>query len=253
MIRKKIIAGNWKMNKTIPEAMDLIQKLIPLVKKVVDVEIVVCPPFVCLSDVSRLLKNTNICLGAQDLHWEKKGAFTGKISGSMLKSAGADYVIIGHSEQRTYFGETNESVNKKLLSALTEGLKPIVCVGETLQERESNKTESIVRSHIEGAFKGLSKIQAQQCVIAYEPVWAIGTGKTATDDQAQEVHAYIRSLLRDLYDGELAQSVRIQYGGSMKPENAKSLMSREDIDGGLIGGASLEAEAFYKIVNYKGN
>ncbi len=250
-MRKKIVAGNWKMYKTIPEAVDLVKKIIPLVKNA-DMDVVVCPNYVCLSEVSKLLSGTKVGLGAQDMHWEKEGAFTGKTSGGMLKSAGVEYVIIGHSEQRTYFHETNETVNQKVKAALEIGLKPIVCVGEVLQERESGKTEQVVRSHVEGAFAGIGEQGARQCVIAYEPVWAIGTGKTATPEQAQEVHAFIRGLLSKLYNGSLAQDVRIQYGGSMKPENAKALLSQADIDGGLIGGAALKADSFAGIINYKG-
>ncbi len=247
-MRKTIIAGNWKMNNTIPEAVELVKNLVPLVKDVSDVDIVVCPTYVCLSEVSKIIKDTNVKLGAQDVYWEEKGAFTGKISTSMLKSAGVEYVIIGHSEQRTYFNETNETVNKKIRATLDAGLKPIVCVGETLEEREQNKAEEVINNQIKGAFENFSAEEVGKCVVAYEPVWAIGTGKTATAEQAQEIHAFIRKLLTEMYSGELAQSVRIQYGGSMKPDNAASLLAKEDIDGGLIGGAALKADLFKGII-----
>lgn len=250
-MRKKIIAGNWKMYKTVSEAVDLVKKIIPLVKDS-EAEVVVCPNYVCLSEVAKLLPGTNVALGAQDLYWEKEGAFTGKVSGPMLKSVGADFVIIGHSEQRSYFHETNETVNKKVKAALEHGLRPIVCVGEVLAERESGKTEQVVRNHVEGAFAGISEQDLRKCVIAYEPVWAIGTGKTASPEQAQEVHAFIRGLLSRMYNKTVAQEIQIQYGGSMKPENAKDLLSQPDIDGGLIGGAALKADSFAGIVNFKG-
>lgn len=250
-MRRKIIAGNWKMYKTVPEAVDLVKKIIPLVKGS-EAQVVVCPNYVCLTEIAKLLAGTNVALGAQDLYWEKEGAFTGKVSGPMLKSAGVEHVIIGHSEQRTYFHETNETVNKKVKAALENGLRPIVCVGEVLAERESGKTEQVVSSHTEGAFAGVSEQDLRKCVVAYEPVWAIGTGKTATPEQAQEVHAFIRGLLSRMYTKAAAQEIQIQYGGSMKPENAKDLLSQPDIDGGLIGGAALKAESFAGIVNFKG-
>jgi triosephosphate isomerase len=198
--------------------------------------------------VSDIVKGSSIKLGAQDVHWEAKGAYTGKVSCTMLKSVGVTYVIIGHSEQRTYFHETNETVNKKVKASLTSGLLPIICVGETLDERKSGKMQSVVESHVRGGFAGLSKDDALKCTIAYEPVWAIGTGETATPDQANEAHAFIRKILASIYDADLAQKIVIQYGGSMKPDNAKLLLSKSDVDGGLIGGAALKVDDFAGIV-----
>ncbi len=245
-MRRRIIAGNWKMNKTIPEAVELAKGVVAK-SKGAEAEVVVCPTYVCLSAVAEVLKGSNVALGAQDVHWEPSGAFTGKVSVDMLKSAGVQYVIIGHSEQRQYFGETNETVNKKVKATLAGGLLPIICVGETLEEREGGKTNDVVKDHVVGAYAGLSKDDALKTVIAYEPVWAIGTGKVATPAQAKEVHAFIRKLMAELYDGDVAESVRIQYGGSMKPSNAGELLGG-DIDGGLIGGAALKAEDFDGIV-----
>jgi triosephosphate isomerase len=246
-MRKKIIAGNWKMNKDADEAVKLAREVADATKGA-DVDVVVCPAYPCLVPVQGAVKGTHVALGAQDVHWEASGAYTGKVSCAMLKSAGVQYVIIGHSEQRTYFHETNETVNKKVKAALAAGLLPIICVGETLDEREAGKTEAVVRSHVEDAYAGLSKEDALKTVIAYEPVWAIGTGKVATPDQAQAVHAFIRGLLAKLYDADTAAQIRIQYGGSMKPGNARELLSQADIDGGLIGGASLKAGDFNGIV-----
>jgi triosephosphate isomerase len=246
-MRKRIIAGNWKMNKNIGEAIELADGVVAATKGA-DAEVVVCPSHVCLMPVFAVVRESHVILGAQDVHWEEKGAYTGKVSCSMLKSAGVVYVIIGHSEQRTYFHETNETVNKKVKVVLGTGLLPIICVGETLEEREAGRTEDVVKDHVTGAYQGLTKDQALKTVIAYEPVWAIGTGKVATPQQAQEVHAFIRTLMMDLYDSETAESIRIQYGGSMKPDNAGELLSQKDIDGGLIGGASLKAEDFKGIV-----
>lgn len=246
-MRKIIIAGNWKMNKTIPEAVQLSKEVVEL-SQGASCEVVVCPTFVCLAPVQEVLQGTHVALGAQDVHWEEKGAFTGKVSCAMLKSAGVKYVIIGHSEQRTYFHETNSTVNKKVKAALQAGLLPIICVGETLEEREAGHTEKVCEDHVKGAYEGLSKAEALQTVIAYEPVWAIGTGRTATPEQAQEVHAFIRKLLGSLYDQETADRIRIQYGGSMKSDNAKELLQQKDIDGGLIGGASLKAGDFKGIL-----
>ncbi len=251
-MRRYIIAGNWKMNKTATESRALAQGVLDAAKGVDGVDIVVCPTYPALSAVNDVVKGSNVSLGAQDMHWEDQGAFTGKVSGDMLKDVGVTYVVLGHSEQRTYFHETNETVNKKVKKALADGLLPIVCVGETLEEREGGKTENVVEDHVRGGFAGISKEDAVKCVIAYEPVWAIGTGKTATSDQAQEVHAFIRKLLTELYDEAAAQSIRIQYGGSMKPENAGELLAKPDVDGGLIGGASLKADAFLGIVNAAG-
>jgi len=246
-MRKNIIAGNWKMNKTVPEAVELAKAVVAITKGA-DADVVVCPTFVCLTAVNEVVKGTHVALGAQDVHWEKSGAFTGKVSCDMLKSAGVKYVILGHSEQRTYFNETNDTVNKKVKAVLASGLIPIICVGETLAEREGNVTEKVVEDHVRGAYKDLSTADAAKTVIAYEPVWAIGTGKVATPEQAQDVHAFIRKLLVKIYDEPTSSVIRIQYGGSMKPDNAKELLSKPDIDGGLIGGAALKAEDFNGIV-----
>ncbi len=246
--RKLIIAGNWKMNKTSVEAIELATALNREIGDVSEVDMVVCPVFTALSDVHEVLLDSNIKLGAQNMHWEVSGAFTGEISGSMLKSIGVDYVIIGHSERRQYFGETNESVNKKIKSALKAGLLPILCVGENLKEREENRTFAVVQNHLDGGLVGLTAEDMQKLVIAYEPVWAIGTGKTATPAQAQEVHAFIRQRLVQLFSEEIAAGVRIQYGGSVTPENITELAAQEDIDGALVGGASLKPESFVKIV-----
>jgi triosephosphate isomerase len=249
-MRKPIIAGNWKMNTTVDEAKALVEDLKPRVSDVTDVEVVVCPPFISLVPVAELVKDSNIGLGAQNIYWEKSGAFTAEVSGPMLKSAGCTYVIIGHSERRQYFGETDETVNKRVVAALEEGLKPIVCVGETLDERESEKTFEVVKRQINGGLAGLSTAQMETIVIAYEPIWAIGTGRTATPDQAQEVHAFIRKLLVDMFGEATANATRIQYGGSVKPNNATELMGQADIDGALVGGASLKADSFAQIVKF---
>jgi len=252
-MRKPIIAGNWKMNKTNKEAASLMNDIIFNVKKVQDVEIVVCPPYTALSDVNRMIKKTNIELGAQDVYFEEKGAFTSKVSAEMLKDVGCTYVIIGHSETRQYFNETDVSVNKKIKTALKYRLNPIICVGESLKQREAGKTMPVIKSQLKGALKDITKRQMGSVVIAYEPVWAIGTGKTATPEQAQEVHYELRKLLIQLYGPDTAEGVRILYGGSVKPDNVKDLMAEEDIDGGLIGGASLDADSFSKIVKFKEN
>lgn len=249
-MRKPIAAGNWKMFKTAKEASKMISELKELVKGVSDREVVICPPFTALESAVNAAKGSNVKIGAQNLYWEEKGAFTGEIAPGMIKDLGCEYVIIGHSERRQYFGETDATVNKRTFSALKAGLKPIICVGETLQERESEKTFSVIDTQIKGGLKGLSEEQMKDCVIAYEPVWAIGTGKTASKEQAQEVHAFIRKLLSDLFGKDTADAARILYGGSVKPDNVKDLMSQPDIDGGLVGGASLEAEPFSKIVKY---
>lgn len=214
-----------------------------------DVDVVLCTPFTNLYAVHQVIQDAPIGLGAQDLFWEDSGAYTGQISAGMLTSVGCNYVIIGHSERRQFFGETDETVNKKVKKALASNLLPIVCVGELLEEREADRTETVVETQVKGALAGLTKEDAAKLVIAYEPVWAIGTGKVATPEQAQEVHKFIRDLLAKLYDQELADSIRIQYGGSMKPDNAAELLAQPDIDGGLIGGASLKADSFLGIVN----
>ena len=247
-MRRVIIAGNWKMYKTIDESIELVNLLKRSLVDINEIEIVVCPPFTSLSDVREAIMDTNIKLGAQDCYWEKEGAFTGEVSCTMLKSAGCAYVIIGHSERRQYFGETNETVNKKAKAALKEGLKPIICVGERIEERKAGKTFDVVKDHVTNSLAGLTRDEMQKVVIAYEPVWAIGTGLTATKEQAEEVHKYIRELLKKMYDADLANAVRIQYGGSVKPENIKELILQEDVDGALVGGASLKADSFSQIV-----
>ncbi len=246
-LRQAIIAGNWKMNKTRPEAKALVEELIPLVKDA-DCGVVVCVPFTNLETVLNAVKGTNIKVGAQNCHFEKSGAFTGEISADMLVEMGVEYVVLGHSERRQYFGETDETVNKRTVAALAAGLKPIVCVGELLWERETNITEEVIARQIKLDFYGVSADDLKKCVIAYEPVWAIGTGKTATADQAQEVCAFIRATLAKLYGQAVADAVTIQYGGSMNAKNAAELLSKPDVDGGLIGGASLKAPDFSEIV-----
>jgi triosephosphate isomerase len=247
-MRKHIIAGNWKLNKTISEASELAGGLVRNLSGIENVDIVVCPPFTALGSVAAAIKGSNIKLGGQDLFWEDKGAFTGEISAPMLKDAGCSFVIIGHSERRQYFAETNETVNKKLRAALKAGLVPVVCVGEKLAEREGGKAFDVVRDHVANGFKDISELDMRRCIIAYEPVWAIGTGKNATPEQAQEVHGYIRGLLAKLYSKETAVSARIQYGGSVTPENIASLMEKPDLDGALVGGSSLKANSFSEIV-----
>ncbi len=250
-MRKPIIAGNWKMNKTAKEAVELINDLKPLVAKSKP-EVVVCVPYTDLWAVADAIKGSKIKLGAENVAWADKGAFTGEISAEMLKEIGVEYVIIGHSERRQYFGETDASVNARLVQALKNDLKPIVCVGETLTEREKNKTKRVLKKQVLEGFAGITADDFKNIVIAYEPVWAIGTGKTATAEDANKTIGYIRSLVRKTWGGEVAKALRIQYGGSMKPSNAKELMAMRNIDGGLIGGAALKAEDFAGIVNYKG-
>ena len=246
-MRKPIIAGNWKMNKTAAECRELITALLPKVKGA-KCDVVVCVPFTDIALAAELTKGSNIAVGAQNIAWADSGAFTGEISAAMLKEAGAKYVIIGHSERRQYFGETDASVNKRLVQALKNGLMPVVCVGELLDERESGKTEEVCKRQVVGAFEGISADDAAKVVIAYEPVWAIGTGKTATDEQANETIGYIRSVVGELYGKKVADGMRIQYGGSMNAKNVEGLMAQPQIDGGLIGGASLKAEDFSIIV-----
>lgn len=248
-MRKPIIAGNWKMNKTAAEAVALINELKPMVAKAKP-DVVVCVPYTDLWAVAEAIKGSKIKLGAENVAWADSGAFTGEISADMLKEIGVEYVIIGHSERRQYFGETDESVNARLKQALNKGLKPIVCVGETLAEREKNKTKKVLKKQVLDGFKDVADFT--DIVIAYEPVWAIGTGKTATAEDANKTIGYIRSLVKKTWGAEVAKSLRIQYGGSMKPGNAKELMAERHIDGGLIGGAALKASDFAAIVNYKG-
>ncbi len=250
--RKPIIAGNWKMNKTLEEAKKLaIEVKNNTLARAPEVEVVICPPFTALTEVASIIKGSHVKLGAQNCHWKDSGAFTGEISPIMLKDVGCEYVIVGHSERRQYFGETDEIVSMKAKAALAHGLSPIVCVGEHLEHREKGMTKDIIRGQVIGSLRGIEAEEILRAVVAYEPVWAIGTGKTATPEQAQEVHAFVRNLLIDLYGLEVALKVRIQYGGSVKPANIAALMSEVDIDGALVGGASLEAIQFAEIVSYE--
>ena len=237
------------MNKTPKEAVELINQLKPLVAQA-KCDVVVCPPAVCLAAASEALKGSNIKLGAQNVHWARSGAFTGEISADMLKELDVEYVIIGHSERREYFGETDEGVNKRALFALSNGLIPIICVGESLIQREQGITDQVVSKQVKAALNGFTPENVEDTVIAYEPIWAIGTGKTATSEQANEVIKQIRGVVKELFGEATAEKIRIQYGGSMNPKNASELMSMSDIDGGLIGGASLKAEDFAAVVNY---
>ncbi|MEG0985983.1 MAG: triose-phosphate isomerase [Clostridia bacterium] len=248
-MRKAIIAGNWKMNKTPAEAAQLVGELIPLVKDA-QCDIVVCSPAVCFAAVAPIIAGTNVKLGAQNVHYAEKGAFTGELSADMLKASGVEYVIIGHSERRQYFGETDKTVNLRTIAAVNAGLKPIVCVGELKDEREGGYTDAIVSYQTLMALTGLTADQVADIVVAYEPVWAIGTGLTATDEQANETIGVIRGAIAGKYGEEVAAKVRIQYGGSMKGSNVKGLMAQPEIDGGLIGGASLKAPDFAQVVNF---
>jgi triosephosphate isomerase len=251
MKRLPFIAGNWKMNKTVAEAIELVKQLKASLSGVEGVEVAVAPPFTALSAVRKELEGSPIQLAAQNLFWEEKGAFTGEIAPSMLKEVGCHYVILGHSERRQFFGETDETVNRKVRATLSQGLKVIFCIGETLKEREGGKTFAVIERQVPGGLKDIGKEEMRSIVIAYEPVWAIGTGKTATPEQAEEVHRFIRKKLVELYSKEIAEGVRIQYGGSVTPENVKALMGQENIDGALVGGASLKSETFSKIVRFK--
>jgi triosephosphate isomerase len=248
-MRKKVIAGNWKMNNDLSESQNLISKLISgLSNEKVNCDVIVCPPFTSLSEANSLLKKSIIKLGAQNMYFEENGAFTGEISASMLKNTGCEYVILGHSERRTIFGETDQVINKKIKKALQSDLLPIFCVGESLQERESEVTNDIIKRQITEGLKNISSAEMQKIIIAYEPVWAIGTGKTASPQQAEDVHAFIRGLVKSLYSNEIAEELVIQYGGSVKPDNAKELLSQKDIDGALVGGACLKSESFIGII-----
>lgn len=250
MMRIPVIAGNWKLFNTIAESVALVNALKPLVANIQGVEIVVAPVFTALSRVSDAIQGSKIRLGAQDCYWEEEGAFTGEVSPKQLKDAGCSHVIIGHSERRQYFGETDLTVNKKTRAAIAAGLTAIVCVGESLAERESEQTFSVIETQIKEGLAGLPEDVFTQIVIAYEPVWAIGTGKTASDVQAQEVHVFIRRLIARMFSQSVADAVRILYGGSVKPDNVKSLMAQADIDGALVGGASLKAESFAAIATF---
>jgi triosephosphate isomerase len=246
-MRKPVIAGNWKMYTTPSEAVVLAEGIVKTLSSLDGPELIVCPPFTALAAVGRIVTGSRVRLGAQNLHWAKEGAYTGEVSADMLRDIGCRYVIIGHSERRQYFGETDESVNKKSCAALATGLIPIICVGETLAEREARRADAVVEIQLKGALSGLLPAQVQRLILAYEPVWAIGTGKTATPSQAEEMHAYIRKTIAMLFDSGVAGGIRILYGGSVKPDNAKELLERTDIDGALIGGASLQVESFAAI------
>ena len=248
-MRTPIIAGNWKMNNNIEESIKLVAEIknFDLDK---GVEVVLCVPFTNIKDVKTAIKGTNIKIGAQNMHWEESGAFTGEISPLMLKELEVNYVILGHSERRQYFNETDETVNKKIKSALSHDIKPIICVGETLEEKEAGKEKEIVESQVIKAFKDIDRKEIEKIVIAYEPIWAIGTGKTASADDANGMIGFIRETIDKIYGEEEKQKIRIQYGGSVKPGNISELMEKEEIDGALVGGASLKAEDFVKLINY---
>jgi len=249
MSRKYLIAGNWKMNTTASESVDLISEINSLVGQQTQVQVCICPPFTSIQKSSSLVEQSEVLLGAQNMSAEPSGAFTGEISAEMLRDLYVNFVILGHSERRQYFRETNESINLKVLAAVQNNLKPIYCIGETLEERESEKTLEVVKTQVQEGLANFPLSEIDNLVLAYEPVWAIGTGKTATDEMAQEVHAYVRALLVDLFGDAAGSGVRILYGGSMKPENASGLLSQPDVDGGLIGGASLNAKSFCAIVD----
>jgi triosephosphate isomerase len=247
-MRSMVIAGNWKMYKTNREAIQLVKAVKTKIRSIKKTKVIVCPPATALSEVAKVIADSKIGLGAQNLYWEKEGAYTGEISADMIKSTRASFVIIGHSERRQYFGETDGTVNNKLKTALKENLKPILCIGETLDQRENGVTKEIVGNQIECALKGIPASYIKKIILAYEPVWAIGTGKTATPEQAQEVHEFIRSLISDIYGSKISKSIIIQYGGSVKPANAYDLLKQPDIDGALVGGACLEAASFIEII-----
>lgn len=248
-MRKPIVGGNWKMNRGIPvETKEMLKKLIPLVKKITAVDIIIAPPFTALISAVDIVKKSNIKIGAQNMYFEEKGAFTGEVSPNFLKAIGVEYVILGHSERRNIFKESDELVNKKLKKALSRNLNPIACIGEHLEEREAGKTKEIIQNQIDKTFKDLTKEEMIKTVIAYEPIWAIGTGKTATPEQAEEIHIFIREMVASKYDKATADLVRIQYGGSIKPTNANELFEKENIDGGLVGGASLQADSLFEII-----
>ena len=248
-MRKKVIAGNWKMNKNLGESLSLIKDIkLAMLNISGKVDVIVCPPFTSLETGANLLKESPVKLGAQNMHFEDSGAFTGEISASMLKSVGCEYVILGHSERRTIFNENDEMINKKLKKALSSTLKPIFCVGETLEEREANRTEKVIEKQIIEGLAGIPESEMKNIIIAYEPVWAIGTGKTATPAQAEEVHVFIRNLVKRLYSPSVSDSIIIQYGGSVKPDNSKELLNMPNIDGALVGGACLKADSFVEII-----
>lgn len=252
-MRKPLIAGNWKMYKTVAEALDFVQVLKPMVVAMTHCEIMIAPPFTSLKPVADRAEGSNIHVGAQDVAAEEgPGAYTGEVSAAMIKDAGAGYVIIGHSERRLYYGETDESVNMKLMQSLKAGLIPVVCVGERLEQRDAGRAEEVVGSQLAGGLRNLTVSEASRIILAYEPVWAIGTGRTATPETAESMHAFIRSRTREMFGDEIVEGIRILYGGSVKPDNIAALMSESDIDGALVGGASLEADSFARIIDYKG-
>jgi len=248
-MRKKVIAGNWKMNKNLNESISLIKEIkLAALSLTGKADVIICPPFTSLETSANLLKESSVKLGAQNMHFEESGAFTGEISASMLKSTGCEYVILGHSERRTIFGESDEMINKKIKKALSAGLKPIFCVGETLEEREAERTEKVIEKQITGGLKDITENDMKTIIVAYEPVWAIGTGKNASPKQAEDVHVFIRNLIKALYSAEIAEKTIIQYGGSVKPDNSKELLSMPNIDGALVGGACLKADSFIDII-----
>jgi len=248
-MRKPIIAGNWKMHKTINEAKSFVEEIKGSIKET-DVEAVICAPYTILKDLKEVTKGTNIKVGAQNMHFEENGAFTGEISPLMLKELDVDYVIIGHSERRQYFNETDETVNKKVKKALEHSIIPIMCVGESLEQREAGDTKSIVKSQVEKGLEGINHEDIKKIVVAYEPIWAIGTGKTASSEDANEVIAYIREVIKNVSSEDISEEIRIQYGGSVKPSNVEEIMNQSDIDGALVGGASLEPKDFIELVNF---
>ena len=247
-MRRKIIAGNWKMNNDLNGTIDLISNLAKSLNNSEICDIIICPPFTTLSEANSQIKNTVIKLGAQNMYFENEGAYTGEISAKMIKSVGCEFVILGHSERRAIFNESNSLINKKIKKAISSGLKPIFCVGESLEQREKGVTKEIIKTQVTEGLKDISSEEIKTLIIAYEPVWAIGTGRNATPEQAQEVHEFIRSLIKENYSQEIADNMIIQYGGSVKPDNAKDLLSQKDIDGALVGGASLKADSFLGII-----
>ena len=248
-MRKKVIAGNWKMNNDLNASQSLISKITSGLSGInYDCEIIICPPFTSLSEAHSLIKDTSVKLGAQNMYFEESGAYTGEVSAQMLKSIGCEYVILGHSERRTIFNEKDDLINKKIKAALKAGLKPIFCVGETLEEREAGREKDVLQTQLSGGLSGISVEQMKSLIIAYEPVWAIGTGRTASPEQAEEMHNFIREFIKNDFTPETSENLTIQYGGSVKPENARELLSQQDIDGSLIGGASLKADSFLSII-----
>jgi triosephosphate isomerase (TIM) len=251
--RTPFIAGNWKMHKTVADAVKFVKEFRGLVKDITDVEIVVAPPFTALHAAAEAARSSNVCIAAQDVYWEREGAFTGEVSAGMIAEAGAEYVIVGHSERRTLFGETDASVNRKLTAAFAGGLTPIVCIGETLDQRERNETFAVLDRQIREGFDGVTAEHLVELVIAYEPVWAIGTGRNATPAQAAEAHGHIRKRLQQWFGAQPSEQCRIVYGGSVKPDNIRDLASQPDVDGALVGGASLDVKAFFDIVSRSRN